>query len=372
MTKPTKWLALVVIIVTALSAGPVAAQAPAGKPLRLGATYPMTGPGSQYGTYSKQGTDLAVAEINAKGGIKGSALEVILEDHQANPQVGVSAYRKLVTVDQVPLVLTLFVNVGFAQVTVADQTKTVFFTPGIVHPGITQKSQWVFRTAISAKEEAVIMAELATKRLNLKRVAVMAMQNETGVLGTEAFTQITEKLGGKVAAVQTYPIGGTDFRAQLTRLKGANPDGLYQIGRADEMGLILKQAAELGLQVQHLANVGIEVPQTLQTAGAAAEGLIYTSGAIDPKAGAQFVEMFRKRYGTDPEIWSALFYEAVHLIARAIETDGYSAEGIRNGLLKIRDFPSPTGRVTILPSREAQRDLIFKTIRNGKFVPYTP
>lgn len=357
-------------------AAPSAAQAPgAGQAgsaasggatvYKLGASFPMTGQASTFGTFFSEGALLAVEEINAAGGVNGNRLELIIEDHKGEPPTGVAVYRKLAEVDRVPVVLISFTNVGLAQLPIADETRTVAFTGAMIYPGLSQLSEWAFRNTVGADLESQAMADFVYRERNLRRIATVYQNTDAGLSGAREFKRAFESLGGQVVAEESYDVGAVDLRAQLVKVRAANPQGIYQPGRGAEMGLLLKQAAEMGFTVAQFANTSMELPDALQTAGPAAEGVIYTAGELDPQASREFVARYKARYGKEPEVWAGNHYDAIRLIARAIETNGYTAEGIREGLRAIRDFPGVTGKTTFGGQQEAAKTLAFKTVQNG-------
>jgi len=357
------------IFVTLMACSPQQVQTPAkSEPevYKLGATFPMTGPGSGFGEFFRNGSQLAIDEINAAGGIKGHKLELIIEDHKVDPPTGITAFRKLVEVDRVPLVLITFTNVGLAQLPVANETKTVAFTAAMITPGLDKQSEWVFRNTVGADLESQRMAAYIYNERRLTKIGTVYQNTDAGLAGARAFKEAFEKLGGRVVAEESYEIGATDLRAQLSKLRAAGVEGIYQAGRGQEMGLLLKQADEMGFKVAQFANTSMELPEALQVAGSAAEGVVYTVGAYDPEASKEFVANYKARFGSEPDIFAGNHYDAIKMIARAIETNGYTAAGIREGLKAIKDFPGVTGKTSFDGRQEAVKELSLKVIKDGK------
>jgi branched-chain amino acid transport system substrate-binding protein len=348
-----------------------AAPAPAGGSrdpdvYKIGASFPMTGPGATFGTFFSQGSLLALEEINAAGGVKGKKLELVIEDNKVDPATGVAIYRKLVEVDKVPIVLITFTNVGLAQLPIADETRTVAFTAAMITPGLSEKSEWVFRNTVGADLESQAMAKYIYNERGLRRIAIIFQNQDAALAGAQEFKKAFEQLGGRVVAEESYDIGAVDLRPQLLKVRSANPEGIYNVGRDASMGYLVKQAAEIGFRVPQFANTSMELPDVINAAGEAIEGIVYTTGALDPETSRDFVSRYRQRWGTDPEVFAGNHYDAIRMIAKAIETNGYTAEGIRAGLLAIKDFPGVTGKTSFDGKREATKTVILKTFRNGQ------
>lgn len=358
------------LLALALACAPTAAPPPSApkepEVYKLGASFPMTGAGSTFGTFFTEGATLAIEEINAAGGVKGKKLELVIEDNKVEPATGVAIYRKLVEVDKVPLVLITFTNVGLAQLPIADETKTVAYTAAMILPGLSQKSEWVFRSTVGADLESQAMARYVYTERGLRRIATIYQNQDAALAGAQEFKKVFEQLGGKVVAEESYDIGAVDVRPQLLKVRAANPEAIYNVGRDATMGLLLKQAAEIGFKVPQFANASMELPDAVKAAGEALEGVVYTIGALDPETSRDFVGRYKQRWGKDPEVWAGNHYDAIRMIAKAIETNGYTAEGIRKGLLAIKDFPGVTGKTTFDGKREAVKSVIMMAFKDGK------
>ena len=352
--------------------GPAAAQ----ETYKVGVTIPMSGPLGIWGDRLMNGMNIAAEEINAKGGIKGKKIELVYEDHKGDPNTGVAAYRKLVSVDKVPAVITIFTGIAFAQIPVADETKTIIFSGGVQHPDFTKKSRWAFRNTTNANQEIETVAEVALRGLKKKRIAVLHVNDEVGRYYQETMERKTKELGGQIVVTDAYENAGTDFRSQLTKVKAANPEILAILGTGTKaLAQVVKQAAELGIKAQILSNSATEAADLIDVAGKAAEGIIYAIPAFDPDSKdplvANFVKTYKERSGGKiPDNFAGSFHDAVKILALAIEKGGYDAEKMRSVLLTIKDFPGVTGKTTFLPSGDSIKPITVRTIKDGKFVPY--
>jgi len=287
------WIGLVIVAVAV--AGIViltVATRSTEKFIKIGAILPLSGDGAKYGEEAQRGIELAVTETNAAGGISGKKVVIVYEDDQGLAKNAVSALKKLASVDKVPVVIgPMYSSTALASAPVAETEKIVLFSPSASSPEYTKAGDYAFRNWPSDIYEGGEMARFAYKKLGLRRVGILTVSLDYGIGLTNVFKNTFEKLGGQVPVQEQYVQGATDFRTQLTKLKGTNLDAVYLPGYYNEIGLILKQARELDLQVKFLSCVGFDNPKALEIAGDAAEGVIfarpaYDANSSDPQVGA--------------------------------------------------------------------------------------
>ena len=341
---------------------------------KIGAILPLTGDAAQYGEWAKNGIELAVKEINNKGGMK---VKIIYEDSQAQPTKGVSAMNKLVTVDKVPVVIgAMASSVTLAIAPIAQSSKTVLFSAASSSPELTKAGDFFFRNWPSDLFEGNSMAEFAYDKLGFRKIGIIYVNTDYGIGIKDVFKKRFVALGGEISFEEGYPQGESNFRALLTKIKNIETDALYipaQYSR--EMGRLLKQAGELGIKKQVLSTVTFESQEILELAGEAAEGVIYTAPAFDPDSSEQAImdyqEKYKSAYGKKSEVFAAHAYDAMNIIAQAIEQGGYSATGIKNALFKIKDYPGITGKTTFDENGDVVKPAMIKVVKDGKFLKYS-
>jgi len=344
--------------------------------IKIGAILPLTGDAAKWGQASKNAIDLAVEGINKSGGISGRKVAVLFEDDRGGVTDATNAMTKLVKVDKVPLVLgTLFSSATLAIAPIANENKVVLLSPASSAPKITQAGDFIFRNCASDVYEGGIMAGFVHDTLKYRKVGVAYINNDYGLgLKTEFETAFKAK-GGEIVASEAFDQGATDFRSLLLKIKAAAPDAIYLPGYPPEMGRLLRQAKELGINKQFLSVVIFEDPRVLELAGGAAEGVIYSCQIFDPTSGEanvrKFVTAYKTKYGSDPDIYAGLSYDAMNIAALAIKNGGTTGGGIRDALYKIRDFPGVTGVTTFDQNGDVTKPIGLKMVRNGKFEWYT-
>jgi len=205
----------------------------------------------------------------------------------------------------------------------------------------------------------------------LKRAALLIDATSPYSVGlADYFTKTFTALGGEVVASQKYSGADTDFRAQLTAIRGSTPDAIFLPGYYVAAGLVAKQARQLGIGATLLGGDGFEAPQLLEIGGPALEGVYYSTHFASENTGAasrRFVEEYQRINGSVPNGLSALTYDSIKLVVDAIRRAGTTEKtALVRALAATKDFPGVTGRTTINAQRDADKDAAIITVKNGK------
>ncbi len=363
------FVAFIAIFALTLSSCKSKAKEPA--VIKIGAILPLSGDAAQYGEWGKSGIDLAVEEINSKGGINNKKIEVIYEDDAADPKKGVSAANKLITIDGVKVIIgPIPSTVTLAVAPICEKNKVIIMSSSS-SPAITSAGDYIFRNWPSDDFEGTAMADYAIKK-GYKRVAVFNINNEYGLGVVKVFKKKFSELGGKVVISETFAQGSSDMKPQLLKIKDRNPDAIYLVGHAKENGHVVKQARDLKIKAKILGTVGIEGPDFINIAGEAAEGLVYTAPAFDPDSAVPLIKKYQvayaKKYGKKSEIFAATMYDATKIVALMIEKYGYDPDKIKEGLYSLKNYSGVTGNTTFDSNGDVIKAVMFKTVKNGKFV----
>jgi branched-chain amino acid transport system substrate-binding protein len=341
---------------------------------KVGLVEPLSGNLAVYGQNIQKGVDLAVERINAAGGIKGKKIVMVYEDNIADPATTVSAMKKLVTVDKVPAVIGAATSTAtLAACPVAEENQVVLIAPPSTSPDITTKcGEYTFRVIASDSYQGVVMADVFWD-LGYKKAAVMFVNDDYGRGLNDAFVKSFEKKGGKILASIAIETEGNDFRTELLKLKTSKAPAVMIVGHPAEASIIFKQAKEIGIDVQWLASEGIKSDETIKLAGAAANGILVMSPKVDTET--SLYKAFRKdymaKYKEEPPIFSDFAYDALNMVAKAIEVGGYSGPGIKDGLRKVgKNYAGVTGDKTFDQHGDVAGTFEVWTIKGGKIVPY--
>lgn len=346
------------------------AKTPVKEPIVLGALLPLTGGSAIAAEYSKQGYDLALAEINKKGGINGRLVAIDYEDTECKAEKAVSAAQKLITQDRVSVLLgPVCSSDAMAVAPIAEKNKMVMLVSVASTPKLKMAGDYIFRNRNSGEKDSYVMAEYARNTLQADTAAIFYINLDNGVGYMKSFKERFEKLGGEIAAAESYEKESRDYRTQLTKIKASNPDVLYLAGQEDQ-GLIIKQVRELGITVPLLGPVTMQNDEILQDAGEAAEGIVFSS-PFDPAINENmraFDEKFRKAFGKTADAHAAHSYDMLKILALVMKKCEDNPLCIKNELYTVQGYDGVVGETSFDSFGEVNRPLYLKTVREGRFM----
>ena len=342
---------------------------------KIGAILPLTGSAAEFGQDGKMGIDLAIEEVNTRGGVNGHKLVVTYGDSKNNPKEGVSIFNKFLATDKPPIMLCTMSSVSMTVAPLADKSKTVLFCIA-AHPELTDMSPYVFRILPTTSYQAEEIALLAIDKLNIKRIAIFYINDDFGVGSKNSFEKAFSKFGGEIISIDSFEKDKIDFRSQITKLLAKNPPAIYVPGYDKALGLVVKQLREMRYKGQILAPLELSYPKVISIAQEAAEGAICADLVFDPESGdpriKEFVQKFRSKFQKVPSLDAVLAYDEIRLVTNAAQKYGFTSEGIKKGLFEIKNFPGITGNFDILSNGDVAHPLVLKIIKNGKAVLYNP
>ncbi len=385
--KITLLLAAAMMVLLTVAAGcskttsaPAGGEKKEGGEIKIGGNFEMSGGAATFGKSSVNGIQLAFKEINAKGGVLGKQLKLIVADNKSEPGESTVAATKLITQDKVVVLLgSVASSDSLAAVPVATDNKVPMISPTSTNPKVTvnpdtkKVRDYIFRVCFIDPFQGEVAANFVLGTLNKKTAAVFIDQKSDYSLGlAEVFTDVFTKGGGQVLVTEKYVAGDKDFKATLTRIKGKNPDVIFIPGYYQEVGLIVKQARELGINVPVVGGDGWDSADLVKIGTAAALNNTYYVNhvATDDPAVKTFVENYKKDYGSEPDALAVLAYDSAYVLAEAIKQAGeVNSEKIRAALEKIKDFTTLSGKTTIDPATHNPiKSAVMIEIKDGKNV----
>lgn len=320
--------------------------------IRIGLMAPLTGFAAADGLSVLQSVQLAVDQVNAKGGVLGKQVELFYVDDAANAKEAVGLARKLVQMDKVVAVVGGSYSMPTRAVAPLFQEFEIPLVAGYaVHPDITVAGDFCFRNGFLGTVEGRAAGVVAVDMLKAKTVGMLTMDNDFGRTMAEGFEQYVVSKGAKVVYSQVYPLGEKDFMPYLTAIKEADPDVVLASGYYAEAAGIVKQAYELKLRTQILGEEGYDSPKFVELAGEeAANGTIIVTNLDrdDERPVVQaFIKEYRERYGMEPDMVGASNYDAFMIITDAIERAGTTdAHKVKDAIAALKDFDGVTGVIT--------------------------
>lgn len=345
----------------------------AGDEIPVGEYSSLTGTTATFGQSTDNAVKMAFDEINGAGGILGKKLRLFVEDDQSKPEEAATAATKLVNQNHVvALIGEVASSRSLAAAPIAQAAQIPMVSPSSTNPRVTQVGDYIFRVCLIDPFQGAVMAKFAHDTLKLKKVAILVdVRNDYSVGLQTFFRQRFREMGGEVVAEQSYSEGDSDFHAQLTQIKAANPEGIYVPGYYTEVGTIARQARELGLTIPLMGGDGWDSPKLWEIGGEALNGCYFSNhySTDDPSPVVQkFVSEYKRRYNRLPDALAALGYDAAKILADAITRAG-STEGskVRDALAATKDFQGVTGTITINKDRNAVKPAVILKVENGKF-----
>ena len=341
--------------------------------IKIGEVDPLTGGISQFGIGCHQGITLAFDGVNAGGGVLGKKIELITEDDQSKPGQSATVVRKLITQDKVVAILgDATSSATLESAPIAQNNKIPMITPSATNPRITEVGDFIFRVCFLDEFQGRVIARFASKNLKAQKIAILTdTKQDYSVDLAKFFKEEFGKLGSAIAVEQSYVTGDTDFRAQLTSIRAAKPDAIYVPGYYQEVGLIIRQGRQIGLKMPFIGCDGWANQALLDIGGKAVEGCYFTNHfSPDDQAPnvKEFVEKYRAKYGSLPDTFAALGYDAARLLAAAFQRTGsVETVPVRDSLAKTDGFEGVTGRISFDPNRNASKPGLVIAVKDGRF-----
>jgi len=317
---------------------PVAAQTP----IKIGASMSVTGTYAKPGTYQKQGYDVCIDELNAKGGILGRKVEFVIYDDQSTPATAVRLYEKLITEDKVDAVMGPYSSaVSEAVANVTEKYKKVMVAPLAATTSIFKKGRkYIFMVITPAENYLDGLSDMAAKR-GLKTVAIIHEDTLFPKASAAGTVEAAKKKGMQVVLQEAYPKGNTDFSALLVKIKAANPDVIAAGTYFDDAVAITRQMKELNVNPKMFGlTVGGDLPEFYDLLKQNAE-YVYGSTQWDeslPYPGQkEFLAAYKAKFkGQEPSYHTAAGYAGCLIYAEAVKKAGsLDADKVRDQLLKM-------------------------------------
>jgi branched-chain amino acid transport system substrate-binding protein len=340
--------------------------------IRIGEFGSLTGTTASFGQSTHNGVMLAVDEINEAGGVLGKQIKLITEDDQSKPEEAATAVTKLITRDGVKTVIgEVASSRSLAAAPICQESHIPMVSPASTNPEVTRKGDYIFRVCYIDPFQGEVLAKFAFNSLGLRNVAILKdVKNDYSVGLAQFFEETFTSLGGNIVASQAYSEGDSDFKAQLTALKGTGPEAVFVPGYYTEAALIVKQGRELNMTVPFMGGDGWDSSKLLEIGGDALNGTFYSTHYASDDTNfvvRNFVSKFQARYNNIPDAMGALGYDAARIlfdaISRANSTEG---PAIRDALANTRDFLGVTGRITIDENRNARKSAVIIAVADGK------
>lgn len=368
-------IVMALTICTLFAGGKQETLAAGEKPIiKLGVLAPLTGTNAEYGKGFEVATQMAVERINAKGGVNGYKLELIVKDSKGDPKESSDLCRQFCDDDEVYAIIGDFTSgCCMANAPIVDAAGIVQLSPTASHPDYAAMSEYCFSIMGRQDSEAPFFARyIAKKYMGLDNIGLIYINSDWGVSCYENFKKEADKIGLNIVAAVNYVQDEKDFSSLITKLRAANPQAVLIMDQG-AVPQVINQIRGAGWNVP-LATLGPGTSeQLLKLAGKNAEGLIVSTPFFFDENNAELMAWkneFAARAGFEPTIHPVCAYDCVYLIAAAIEACGdeeVTRKTIRDNLAKV-EFEGVSGPIKFNINGDVTRDYMICAAENGKWV----
>lgn len=343
--------------------------------IKLGFLGAKTGSVANYGLPGEKGMKMAIEELNAKGGVLGKQLEGIYEDNKGESSEIANIATKYITQDKV-VAMVGDPCTGLTKVAadIAQKSKVVIISAGATGTGVVEIGDYVFRNTLLDKFAAPAVVDWMINTKGWKNIAVItSMNNGYSTALTPVFEEAIKAKGGKIVLQDSINDGETDFTAQVTKLKNAKADVLVFTGYYTEAALIMNEVQKKGLDIKLVGGDGLYGSDLAKLGQSAVENKVilycgFSSDQPSPET-AKFIAAYKQKYNEDPDMFSAQYYDAVMILAKAMEEAKSTDPSVfKDKLAQLKDYPGVSGKTTIGADREPIKSPVcLLTIKDGKF-----
>lgn len=342
--------------------------------IKIGYNLELSGAVAAYGQAEKNGAELALEEINKAGGVDGKKLESVSKDNKSDNTEAASLATNLATEQKVAAIVGPATSGAVAAATPNVTNAGVpLVTPSGTADTLTvsadgKVNEMVFRSTFQDSFQGQVLAQYADDNLKAKKVVLYYDASSDYAKGIA--DKFKETFSGEIVVEETFQAKDTDFQAALTKIKGQDFDAIVMPGYYTETGLITKQAREMGIDKPILGPDGFADAKFIESAGKAnTNNVFYVSGystkvSLSDKS-TKFVDAYKSKYGEEPNMFAALAYDSVYMIAEASK-DAKTSKDIATNLASLKDFDGVTGKMTIDENHNPVKSAIMIGLENGE------
>jgi len=310
------------------------------KEFKVGIPLPLTGAEAKFGEMEKQAYQMAVEEINAKGGVKGAKLVLDIQDSGGKPETATAIVEKFITVNKYPIVVGEYTSqCSYAVAGVAEKYKVPYLVVTGAADKITQQGwKYVYRLNPPSSLYNMGIFSFYEAVAKPKSIALLYENTDFGTSTSKAMKEYCDAKGIKVVLSEGYQSGAVDFKPILQKVKSLRPEIIYMVSYLMDASLLMRQSKELDINPQAFIGgaAGFTLPEFLQNAADASElvmsGTLWTPQAKYPGA-KEFFDKFKAKFGKEPDYHGAEAYAAAYVLADTLtRAKAWGPEELRDAL----------------------------------------
>ena len=347
--------------------------------IKIAGGFALTGGGSALDGPAAKGAALALKEINAKGGVLGRPVELVVRDSRYDMFLTAQIARQFVDADKVVS------GIGFSDTDsvmaagpIFQKAGLPFITVGATSPKIPdQIGDMVYLACFGDNVQAAAGAEFAAKHFGKRAYLLVDKSADYTVLLAGYFMSSFKELGGDVVLEDSYTDNTTDISKQIADLKNLSrqPDFYYIAAMPYNAGTVIEQFRNAGLVGPIVGGDGYDTPEILKLGGNASDNVFFSTHALmDPNSGdegvKEFITAYNKEYGHNPEnAFAALGYDTMRLMVDAIGRAGSTdPKAIQKAIQDTKDFRGVTGNISYPNgSHVPQKGVTIVAVKGGRF-----
>ena len=360
-----------VLLAAALAATALSGCQKSGETIKIGLAGVQTGPDGEIGTAPIRGSQIAIDEWNARGGLLGKKIESVTRDDEGKPNQAVAVAQELVSAGVVAVVGHFNSGCSLPASDVYHQAGILQITPASTNPKITDRGYaQTFRMCGRDDQQGLVSALFARDTLKLSKIAVLHNKTAYGQGIAEVFKSTFEKAGGTVVLFDGLAGEELDFRATISSLQKAGAQAVYWGGMYNQGGALYNQLREAGFKGAFLGGDGIYDNELIKTVGPKADSVFITFGPdyMKLEAAKPFLAAYKAKYGQEAGGYSIYGYDAANTLFSAIQKAGTTDADKVSQALRSQEWPTLQGGAAF----DAKGDLkkagyVIWTIRDGAF-----
>lgn len=330
----------------------------------------LTGEAAPYGIAVKNGTELAVDDINRQDYLKGYRIKVVYQDDKADPKTGISIMNYYIDkVKPIAIIQAAASSVMLANIPIAEKNKIVYISPSCSNDKIRDGGDYIFRIWPSDSFQGVFIARYIYNNLRIKNAATLYINNDFGNGLNKAFIDEYRKLGGNIVASESFKPAETDMRTQINIIKNSSAEIVFIPSHIKETLQVLKESTELNMRIPFFADAASFSEELLGIKnGIYVTNLDWDINSQDSTL-ISFVTKYKSKYNINPDIYAAAGYDCIYTLVNALKmSDKFDSGSLKNALYNI-NFTGVTGHIVFDKHGEIQKKYSVYIVKNGRFIP---
>jgi branched-chain amino acid transport system substrate-binding protein len=358
------------VLMVAAAAALVFSATPTWAQIKVGFNVPLTGFAAADGKSALEGAKLAVAQTNAKGGVAGQQIELVVYDDQATPKEAVPVATKLVEKDQVVAAVSgSYSGSTRAAAGIFQRAQVPYVVAYAIHPDITLTGDYMFRVSAMGEVQGRGGAKLV-QNLGKKKAVLITVKNDFGQALAAGFKEAAPKLGVSIVNEYEYAMADRQFGPLVSKVKADNPEVIYASGYFFNAGPLVSQLRAAGVTAPIIGQEGYDSDKFIEIAGPASEGTLVTTSLdrdSDSPATKAFLADYRKSASMGADMVAASSYTAVSVVVEGLKkTGGKGGEALKKAIAE-GSYDTPIGKLAFNDLHEVKKDIQVQVVKDKAF-----